>query len=370
MVKKDKKHAKYPLVTLCTPTFNRRPFIPIMLKCFEKQTYPKDKIEWIIVDDGTDKIEDLVSRIPQIRYMKFEEKLTLGKKRNICNDNAKGDIIIYIDDDDYYPPERISHAVETLQKNPKALCAGSRAMYLYFKHINKMFLFGPYGPNHSTAATFAFKKELLKQTSFNETACLAEERHFLKDYTVPFVQLDPKKTILVFSHIHNSFDKKELIKQLPSPNIHETTVLPSDLVKDSDILTFFMEDIDILLEDYEPGKPQNKQDVLKQIDELKVEREQKMKEHIDKQNEYKNAIAKISNLSNTQNQQEIVVEQSKMIQQLTIENGNLKDKVKYLEGKIKQLIEEQIKERIANKKKVQNNDNEEKTLLECETLIN
>ena len=368
-MKKDKKQAKYPLVTLCTPTFNRRPFIPIMLKCFETQNYPKDKIEWIIVDDGTDKIEDLVSHIPQIKYMKFEEKLTLGKKRNICNDNAKGDIIIYIDDDDYYPPERISHAVETLQKNPKALCAGSSAMYLYFKHINKMFLFGPYGPNHSTAATFAFKKELLKHTRFNENACLAEERHFLKEYTIPFVQLDPKKTILVFSHVHNSFDKKELIKQLPNPNIHETNVLPNDLVKDPDILTFFMEDIDVLLEDYEPGNPKNKPDVLKQIDDLKEERENKMKEHINKQNEYKNAISKISNLSNPQNQQEIIVEQSKMIQQLTIENGNLKNKLKYLEDKIKQLIDEQIKERIENKKREQKNDIQEKTLLECEILI-
>jgi len=43
---KDKKIAKVktPFVTLCTPTFNRRPFIPMMLKCFEHQNYPKDKI--------------------------------------------------------------------------------------------------------------------------------------------------------------------------------------------------------------------------------------------------------------------------------------------------------------------------------------
>ena len=48
-----------------------------------------------------------------------------------------------------------------LQKNPKALCAGSSELYIYFKHIEKMYQFGPYGPNHATAGTFAFKKELL-----------------------------------------------------------------------------------------------------------------------------------------------------------------------------------------------------------------
>jgi glycosyltransferase involved in cell wall biosynthesis len=44
-----------PFVSICTPTFNRRPFILNLIKCVDSQTYPKDKMEWIIVDDGTDK---------------------------------------------------------------------------------------------------------------------------------------------------------------------------------------------------------------------------------------------------------------------------------------------------------------------------
>ena len=183
-----------------------------MIQCFQNQTYPKEKIEWIIIDDGTDKIEDLVSHIPQVKYLKFDEKMTLGKKRNIGNEKSTGDIIIYMDDDDYYPPDRFSHAVDVLRQNPKALCAGSSAMFIHFKHINKMYQCGPYGPNHSTAATFAFRKELLKQTKFDEESSIAEEKKFLKDYTIPFAQLDPKKSILVFSHNQNSFDKKELLK--------------------------------------------------------------------------------------------------------------------------------------------------------------
>ena len=45
-----------PLVSVCTPTFNRRPFIASMIACFKHQDYPADKMEWIIIDDGTDKI--------------------------------------------------------------------------------------------------------------------------------------------------------------------------------------------------------------------------------------------------------------------------------------------------------------------------
>ena len=65
--------------------------------------------------DLTDKIEDLVSHIPQVKYFKYEEKMSLGKKRNITNEKAKGDIIIYMDDDDYYPPDRVSHAILMLR---------------------------------------------------------------------------------------------------------------------------------------------------------------------------------------------------------------------------------------------------------------
>ena len=73
----SKKKKTVPFVSVCTPTFNRRPFIPIMLKCFDSQNYPKDRIEWIIIDDGTDKIEDLVKDHPNVKYYRYEEKMTL-----------------------------------------------------------------------------------------------------------------------------------------------------------------------------------------------------------------------------------------------------------------------------------------------------
>ena len=339
---KKGKIDKHPFVSICTPTFNRRPFIPIIIKCFENQTYPKDKMEWIIVDDGTDKIEDLVAHIPQVRYFKYDHKLSLGKKRNITNENAKGDIIIYMDDDDYYPIDRVSHAVDKLLKNPKALCAGSSAMYIYFKHIQKMYQFGPYGPNHATAATFAFRKELLKQTRFDETASLAEEKKFLKDYTIPFVQLDPLKSILVFSHNHNSFDKKELLKQLPNPFIKDTNITPSDIVKEYGILQFFMEDINKLLDDYSPGLPENKPDVTKQLIQMRETREKMVQDEIKKNNEYNSLMHKLSNPVNSKSGQGKIDELSLVVQELSIENTQLKDKVKYLEGKIKQLITDQI----------------------------
>jgi len=276
---------KLPFVSVCTPTFNRRPFIEMMIKCFDSQDYPKNKMEWIIVDDGSDPIEDMVGSHPSVKYFKYDEKMTLGKKRNIMHKKSCGDIIVYMDDDDYYPPDRVSHAVERLMGNPSALCAGSSEMYIYFKDNKdkcKMVQFGPYGPDHATAGTFAFKRKLLKDTQYNEEACLAEEREFLKNYTVPFVQLDPLKTILVFSHSHNTFDKRTLLENMDGNQyINYSTKRVEDFIKDVDVIKFFVEGLEDKLKVYEPGNINMKPDVLKQINELgekRKEMEKKMME--------------------------------------------------------------------------------------------
>ena len=324
--------SKLPFVSVLTPTFNRRPFIPTMIKCFLHQTYPKECIEWLIIDDGTDKIEELVTHIPQVKYFKYDEKMTLGKKRNLLHKKSKGDIIIYMDDDDFYPPERISYAVDELQKNPNILCAGSSIMHIYFKHINKMYRFGPYGENHATAATFAFKRQLLNETTFSDEASLAEEKLFLKGFTIPMIQLDSKKTILVFSHNHNSFDKKQLLYQNPGNNkfINETCFTPTDFIKDEEILHFFTNEIDNLLKNYIPGEPFNKPDVIKQMNDIHKKRQER--------NE---SITQFKN----QSTQSKLDQMTLLSQELTIENNNLKNKVTYLEKKISQLIQEKIQEK-------------------------
>ena len=315
-----------PLVSVCTPTFNRRPFIPAMLQCFAHQTYPRDRMEWVIIDDGTDPIEDLVSQHPCVKYFRLEEKISLGKKRNMMHEKARGDIIVYMDDDDYYPPERVSHAVDTLLDHRKRKTgiklAGSSEMCIYFKPENlrtgepmvprtppsepfpldptnqwcgQMVQFGPYGPNHATAATFAFWKELLtdRNLAYDETACLAEERAFLRGYTVPMAQLDPMKVILVFSHEHNTFDKRMLLANMGHPNsgMRVSAKAVTDFIKEPDLLRFYMHDVDAALCAYDPGHPSMKPDVLQQIRE-KLQKNQPQQQQQQQQQQPQDAILK------------------------------------------------------------------------------
>lgn len=225
-------------VSVCTPTYNRRDFIPILIKCFEQQTYPKHLIEWIIIDDGEDKVEDLFKDIPQVKYFYYDKKITLGKKRNIMNEKATGEIIVYMDDDDYYPPERISHAVTKLVTNPSCLVAGSTVMYNYFANLNKIYCLGPYGDNHSTGACLAFKRELLKNTKFDDKKDHAEESGFLKKYSFNMVQLNPEKTVLAMSHYKNTFDRNKLIDK---PKCELTKKTLKQFVKNKEILQMYLD---------------------------------------------------------------------------------------------------------------------------------
>ena len=277
--KKSGNKKELPFVSICTPTFNRRPFWEYAIKCFNHQDYPKDKMEWIIIDDGTDKIKDLVCDISQVKYFEYDVKMPLGKKRNLMHLKSKGDIIVYMDDDDYYPPERVSHAVNMLLTHPNALCAGASEIYIWFKHIQKMYQFGPYGPNHATAGTFAFRREMLRDHKYEEHAALAEEKAFLKNYSVPFVQLEPKKTILVFSHIHNTFDKKKLLEHGENNYQKTSSRTVDEFIKDETMREFYMEKIDSLLKGYKPGDPSNKPDVLKQMIEIDEERKKMMEQN-------------------------------------------------------------------------------------------
>jgi len=242
-------------VSICTPTYNRRPFFSQAIRCVQHQDYT-GPIEWVIVDDGTDPIHDLVSHLPYVKYIRLHKKMPLGYKRNVLHANCTGDIFVYMDDDDYYPPTRISHAVQRLQSS-KYMVAGSSIIHIYYHDLGKILEFGPYLPFHATAGTFAFKRELLDHTSYDDDACMAEENFFLKNYSFPLIQLDPKQVILVVCHNYNTVNKRNVIKDGQGKSCSFTI---EDMITDPVLLQFFKHDI--LTIDYAPGEPEKKTDVV------------------------------------------------------------------------------------------------------------
>jgi glycosyltransferase involved in cell wall biosynthesis len=142
------------MVSILTPTYNRRPFIPQYLKYVRHQDY-KGRIEVLVADDGEDSVADLFQRDITIRYIRLDKRMPLGYKRNLLASEAKGEILVHMDDDDYYPPSRVSHAVSKLISSEKII-AGASQCFFYDLLESKVTVSGPFGDNHGTCGTFAY----------------------------------------------------------------------------------------------------------------------------------------------------------------------------------------------------------------------
>jgi cellulose synthase/poly-beta-1,6-N-acetylglucosamine synthase-like glycosyltransferase len=206
------------------------------------QTYPKERMEWIILDDGTDSVEDffkgLVNKIPNLRYIRLEYKQLIGAKRNILNKEAKGEILVAMDDDDYYCPDRVHHVVQKFISNPTINVAGSSEIYLYYTDIKQIYKFGPYGPNHATNGTMAWRKSYANSNIYDENVSHAEEKSFLNNYKTPILQLDPFKVMLVISHSENTYSKIKMREQ-ESPFVKKTQMKLNQFIKGATLKRFY-----------------------------------------------------------------------------------------------------------------------------------
>ena len=232
----------FPFVSVVTPTYNRKKFIPYMIECYKSQTYPKQHMEWIIYDDGSESVEDLFKNLnlPNIHYCYNKDKQNIGYKRNRLNELAKGEIIIAMDDDDYYPPERVSYVINMFKKLPKVELAGSSEIYMYYTDIKTIYKLGPYNSNHATNGTMAWRSSYGKTHHYDETVTHAEEKSFLENYKHPMIQLDPFKTMLVMSHSENTFDKKKM-REKPNDFIKKTAIKIKDFIKQKNLRDFYSE---------------------------------------------------------------------------------------------------------------------------------
>jgi hypothetical protein len=164
----------------------------------------------------------------------------------MLNREAKGNIIIAMDDDDYYPPNRVETVSKAFKKYPRVELAGSSEMYLYYLDTKKIYVIGPHHQNHATNGTMAWKKSYADKHKYDEFVVKSEEESFLENFKNPMIQLDPKKTILVICHNDNTADKKALRethakwKDRSQPSLmQETNYKLEDFVKEPSLLQFY-----------------------------------------------------------------------------------------------------------------------------------
>ena len=117
-----------PLVSCIMPTFDRRAYVPTAIRLFLDQDYPEREL--LIVDDGTDPIGDLVPADARIRYIRLTERRTIGAKRNLACEEARGDVFAHWDDDDWVANWRLRYQVEALTAQDAELVGIQTLLYL------------------------------------------------------------------------------------------------------------------------------------------------------------------------------------------------------------------------------------------------
>jgi hypothetical protein len=215
------KYDECPPISVITLTYNRRKFIDVAFHNIILTDYPKDKIEWIVVDDSddveeqcADKIAKFANRAPvaQVVYVPLNQRYTIGGKRNIGVSRATHDIILMMDDDDHYPTTSFRRRVGWLLKHPwkpKAVGCSTIACYDLVKGVSAVntppWELGP--AQRVSEATLTFYKSFWDEKRFPFTNT-SEGEGFLAGREHEFLDAPPQQMLVALSHQGNASGRR------------------------------------------------------------------------------------------------------------------------------------------------------------------
>lgn len=206
--------ADCPPISIVTLVYNRKKFFDLACHNMMLTDYPKDKIEWIVVDDSDDPAEQNTDRIVATLnaaapikgvYVPLRKKTTVAAKRNLGCEKATADIILMMDDDDHYPETSFRRRVAWLTAHPwkaQATAATTIACYDLQKGISAVNvppLDIPLGQRISEA-TLTFYRSWWAERQFPKTVVVGEAENFLIGREESLLEIPPQQTIVAFSH--------------------------------------------------------------------------------------------------------------------------------------------------------------------------
>lgn len=115
-----------PLVSIVIPTYNRKKMVERLIRSVLKSTYKK--IEVIIIDDASidNTFNHISSKFKDIKVKTFKSKKNLfaAGTKNVGQNKAKGQLIMFIDDDNVVDRKMIEELVKVFTRNSEIGEAG------------------------------------------------------------------------------------------------------------------------------------------------------------------------------------------------------------------------------------------------------
>jgi len=113
-----------PLVSVIIPSYNRFEYLKKTIQSVLNQTYKH--IEIIVVNDGSTKNTEAYDKAnfgPTVQIIHLPENKGQSAARNEGIKQAKGEYVAFLDDDDYFLPNKISFQVRRMQETQLKMSA-------------------------------------------------------------------------------------------------------------------------------------------------------------------------------------------------------------------------------------------------------
>ena len=219
--------ATYPYIAVLTPTKNRKQHLPFQVEQMKRQSYPIERIMWIVVDssDIEDKswieIQDL---FPNVCYKSVPSDTTLGESRNLTLDiatalNPKPDYIMFMDDDDIIHKNRFINSVRELENNPDYNVAGCSNVLLFLVRNQDLVEIGSLTDlsggsiHHALEPTLCVRYDYITTHFFDNEDKFGRLPPFLRGWSEPIIQLNPWETCIIIGHDESTFDKYQVVAE-------------------------------------------------------------------------------------------------------------------------------------------------------------
>jgi hypothetical protein len=211
-----------PPISIVTLVYNRRKFFDLAKHNILLTDYPKEKIQWVIVDDSDTMEEQCSDKIVQtqeqftgmdIRYVPLFKKTPVSQKRNIGVENCSNDIVLFMDDDDHYPETSFRRRVAWLTRHPmkpKAVVCTTIACYDLIKGVSAVNVppFDlPLGQRISEA-TLTFYKSWYEEHKMESNIQVGEGESLVRGRESDVLEIPPQQIIVAFSHNKNTSSRR------------------------------------------------------------------------------------------------------------------------------------------------------------------
>ncbi len=124
-------------VSVIIPNYNGRRFLKTCLTALEAQTYPREYLEVILVDDASqdDSVSYVQRMFPHVRVLPLQKNSGLAVACNRGAAVARGEIIALLNNDTEVEPGWVGALVRALEEHPWAGAAASKILLFDRRHI-------------------------------------------------------------------------------------------------------------------------------------------------------------------------------------------------------------------------------------------